>query len=332
MVSRRRKTAGEQLQLPLSIDDPQDDGVIVNTDNDEPVPSSEPAVSLDVEPEPEFEPERAPESELASPDAHSDMPIDTLRREYEALRESAKRADAERAAAVAEAARQQQILAAREQDLYAAQRVALENGEHLTRANLQSAQQELLLARAANDVQREVDALQTINANQARLLQLQNSRNALQEPRPAAPLSDFEVMTANVSPPSREWLSRHKDDIFTGEPWRIEKVRNGHQQAVSRGIQPDTDAYFTYLDTYMSFKSDPEPSKTVKRAASVPAAPANNAGSSHSNNNTVRLNKEEQEMAIAIFPHLTRAQALKEYAKGKVSGGSTHMRSADKYR
>jgi len=98
----------------------------------------------------------------------------------------------------------------------------------------------------------------------------------------------------------------------------IKKMFRAHEDAVDDGVEPDSDAYFRYIEQRLGLGSkeqDDNPmssaSKPVQRQAAPPSAPVNRESSSRSN--TVRLTRAEADTAKMLGMTET------EYAKHKIA-------------
>src|SRR6266571_1694187 len=103
------------------------------------------------------------------------------------------------------------------------------------------------------------NAIETVNDNSARLLQLENGKSALEKaPKPIAravtdPIDEF---AGRLSPRSGAWVRAHPE--FVRDPQKNRQMLAAHELALARGIAADTDDYFESIeDTLRLKKADP---------------------------------------------------------------------------
>lgn len=154
--------------------------------------------------------------------------------------------------------------------------------------------------RAAAQLQREMAA------NEAKLLQLENGKAAMESaPKPSAPApaNPVEALAAQLTPRSAAWVRAHPE--YATDPQKYQGMIGAHNAATSRGIAPDTDEYFEVVELALGIRSAPRriveddadamstAAKPVRDTA-PPAAPPSRGGS---NGRAIRLSAEEIEMA-----------------------------------
>jgi hypothetical protein len=158
---------------------------------------------------------------------------------------------------------------------------------------------------AAAKVQRE------IGTNSARLLQLENGKNALEKaPKPVVRESNdpVEQFTANMTPRSAAWVRSHPEYVRDNRLNR--KMIRAHEDAVDEGIKPDTDEYFESIEKSLNLRQAPlddgdteislsdAARPTSQRSPAPAAAPVSRSGNGNgSRPNVVRLSAEQREIA-----------------------------------
>lgn len=180
-------------------------------------------------------------------------------------------------------------------------------------------------AMSVGDYDRAAEIQESMGANSARLLQLENGRTAMESrPRqPAIPTytDPVDAFASKLSPRSAEWI--RKNPQFVTDQRLQQKMIAAHTLAVSDGYQPDSDEYFAFVEDTLKVRR-PQPSeqpsaadaplsnasRPVSRAA-PPAAPVNRSSSPRAN--TVRLSPAEAE-AAKMF-----GMSEQEYAKHKLA-------------
>ena len=132
----------------------------------------------------------------------------------------------------------------------------------------------------------------TINQNEVNLKELHDGQIRMQQearsqpplpPVPPKPV-DFETkidqLIKEVSKPSGQWLKANRD--YLNDERSLNKMYRAHQDAVEEGIQPDTPAYFNYVENRLGIGSGDNggspmssASRPSSRQAAPPSAPVN---------------------------------------------------------
>lgn len=180
-------------------------------------------------------------------------------------------------------------------------------------------------AMSVGDYDRAAEIQESMGANSAKLLQLENGKAAM-EARPrqqpvkyaSDPVEDF---ASRVSPRSAEWI--RKNPQFVTDQRLQQKMIAAHNLAVADGYRPDSDEYFGFIeDTLRIRRQQPQeaevaaesPLSSASRPAprpAPPAAPVNRSSSPRAN--TFQLSKAEAE-AAKMF-----GMSEKEYAQHKIA-------------
>lgn len=181
-------------------------------------------------------------------------------------------------------------------------------------------------AMSVGDFDRAAELQEAMSNNAAKLLQLENGREAMKvkprqeaTPRHSDPVEQF---ASQLSPRSADWV--RKNPQFVTDPRLNQKMIAAHNIAVADGHAPDTDGYFSAIeDTLRIRRVEPaqsEPAtesplssaaKPVARAAPPAAAPVNRGSNGRSN--VVRLTRAEADTAKMLGMTET------EYAKHKLA-------------
>ena len=167
-------------------------------------------------------------------------------------------------------------------------------------------------AMASGDYDKAAEAQEAISMNAAKLLQLENGREAMknqprQQVQPMSRAQDpVEQVKASLSSRSAAWVDAHPE--FVRDPRLFRKMVAAHELAVSDGIEPDSDEYFASVERTLgvsrraSAEADEDAlssaSQPTQRRAAPAAAPVSRSGSgTGSRPNSVRLSKDELELA-----------------------------------
>ena len=135
---------------------------------------------------------------------------------------------------------------------------------------------------------------------------------------PAATPAHHQIdqIIAQVTPRSAAWLKANRDAIQ--DQRTINKMFRAHEDAVDDGIEPDSDAYFRFIEGRLGMgqqKQAESPyshaAKPAERSVAPPAAPVNNGYGSRPG--VVTLTRAEADMASAL------GMTPKEYAEHKIA-------------
>ncbi len=173
----------------------------------------------------------------------------------------------------------------------------------------------------SGDFARATEIQSEMSANAAKLLQLENGKQAMEnaprQPEPQLPPADpVEDFANRLSPRSADWVRRHPE--FVRDPRLNAKMIAAHNLAVADGIPTDTDDYFAAIEETLKVapKNDTDDqyaAKVVRRRDAAPAAAPANRGNQSASSNVVRLSAAQREMAEMM------GMKPEEYAKNLVN-------------
>lgn len=183
-------------------------------------------------------------------------------------------------------------------------------------------------AMAAGEYDRVAEAQEAISMNAAKLLQLENGREAMKnQPRqPVQPMpravDPVEQVKSTLSPRSAAWIDKHPE--FVRDQRLFRKMVAAHELAVSDGIEADSDEYFASVERTLGIRAQASEetdentfssaSQPTQRRAAPAAAPVSRSGTgTGSRPNVVRLSAAEREMAEMM------GMTDKEYAANKLA-------------
>jgi len=181
-------------------------------------------------------------------------------------------------------------------------------------------------AMSSGDYDQAAEIQQSMSTNAAKLLQLEQGKQALEsQPKPQPPRQQpddpVEALASQLSSRSADWVRRNPQ--FVTNPRMYQKMIAAHQLAMADDIQADSDQYFEAIETTLGLRRQAESrsddaseaaAKVTQRRSSPPAAPVTRSGTGTSNRpNTVRLNSAEREMAQMM------GMTDQEYAKNKLA-------------
>jgi hypothetical protein len=274
------------------------------------------------------EPEKAKEAEIEVVKAE-DVPVKTKPELPPEVRELKFQLEQEKLAR-AEAEKRARMASERE---YVAKNEVTDTNLSLINTAISSTQQETGYlkaeyreAMATGDYDRTAEIQQRMSDNAARLLQLQNGKDALERqgrqvaPQYQHPMDPVEALAAQLSPRSANWVRANPQ--FATDPRLFQKMIAAHNLALADGLQPDTDDYFATVEETLRIRR-PEPTyedpmaqsaSVTQRRSAPPAAPVSRGGNgTGSNPNRVTLSAAEREMAQMM------GMTNQEYAQNKLS-------------
>lgn len=170
----------------------------------------------------------------------------------------------------------------------------------------------------ATKIQREM------SSNEAKLLQLENGRQAMESapraPEPQMPHANpVEAFASQLSHRSADWVRSHPE--FVTDQRLNAKMIAAHNLAVADGIPTDSDEYFAAIEdtlkvTRRSTKAETDDdysAKVVQRRDAAPAAAPANRGGQTNRPEVVRLSSAEREMAEMM------GMKPEDYARNKIA-------------
>lgn len=180
-------------------------------------------------------------------------------------------------------------------------------------------------AMSVGDFDKAAEIQEALSSNAAKLLQLEQGKQALEsmpKQQPQMPVDPVEALASQLSPRSAAWLRRNPE--CATDQRLFQKMIAAHNLAMADGIEPDSDEYFEFVEGTINLKktapkridpvSDEDPTsaaaKPMQRRTSPPAAPVTRGGE---RSNVVRLTSQEREMAQMM------GMSDKEYAIHKLA-------------
>jgi hypothetical protein len=182
-------------------------------------------------------------------------------------------------------------------------------------------------AMSIGDYNKAAEIQETMGSNSAKLLQLENGRQAMEaKPRVQAEsyaptLDPVEKLASQLSVRSAAWVRQHPE--FATDQRLFQKMIAAHNLAIADGLPPDSDDYFASVEGSLrinqrapvSASDDPMTSAAKatqsRNSSPPPAAPVSRSPSGRPN--VVRLTSEEREMAQMM------GMTEKDYAVNKVA-------------
>ena len=138
------------------------------------------------------------------------------------------------------------------QTAYLAKNEAQDSNLHLVSNAIETVKQQTEIlksnysaAMSSGDYDRAAEIQQAMSGNSAKLLQLEQGKQALeampkqQAPQPVGVSDPVEALASQLSPRSAAWI--RKNPHFATDPRQYQKMLAAHNLATADGIQPDTD-------------------------------------------------------------------------------------------
>ena len=219
-----------------------------------------------------------------------------------------------------------------EQSAYAAQGEVQDTSLHLVSNAIDTVRQNNNIlksnyreAMAMQDFDSAADIQAEMSANAARLLQLEQGKQALEnQPRQPAPkpyqADPVEALASQLSPRSAEWVRRNPQ--YATDPRLYQKMIAAHNLAMADDIPADSDDYFDAIeDTLRMRRQDnsrdsdamADAAKPTQRRSAPPAAPVSRSGGGGgSKPDRVTLSAAEREMASMM------GMTIDEYGRNKL--------------
>ena len=220
-----------------------------------------------------------------------------------------------------------------EQSAYAAQGEVQDTSLHLVSNAIDTVRQNNNIlksnyreAMAMQDFDTAADIQAEMSANAARLLQLEQGKQALEnQHRPPAPkpyqADPVEALASQLSPRSADWVRRNPQ--YATDPRLYQKMIAAHNLAVADDIPADSDDYFDAIedtlrmrrqDNSRDYDAMADAAKPTQRRSAPPAAPVSRSGGGGgSKPNRVTLSAAEREMASMM------GMTPEEYGRNKLT-------------
>jgi hypothetical protein len=220
-----------------------------------------------------------------------------------------------------------------EQSAYAAQGEVQDASLHLVTNAIDTVRQNNDILKAnyreamsVHDYDSAADIQAEMSANAAKLLQLEQGKQALEDqPRQPAPqpyvADPVEALASQLSPRSADWVRRNPQ--FATDPRLYQKMIAAHNLAMADDIPADSDDYFDAIESTLRIRRQEESrdidameyaAKPTQRRSAPPAAPVSRSGGGGgSKPNRVTLTAAEREMASMM------GMTPEEYGRNKLT-------------
>lgn len=263
-----------------------------------------------------------------------DDPIASLKRQLddakaEAAREREARATADRDRHEAETKAHKAT-----GDTLASHIASVESAIALSKADAEKAEQQYAAAMEVADYTAAAKAQRTMARAESQIRDLENGKAELQHrhkiaqqqpPQRREAPSGVDGMVNDViaasSPKAQAYISRNRASLTDVK--HVNKMIAAHQMAISDDIEPDTEAYFAFIDERMGWGARTEDTRPAPRAEakshSAPVSRDTAKASGDLSGKQVRLTREEVALAteLGITPTAYARNKLKIASNGK---------------
>lgn len=261
----------------------------------------------------------APVVEKAAPEEKKPAEIVQAKvAEYEERIEAERRAK-EEATARAEAA-ERNAEAARNQASMGELEIVT-NAISTAELKLAAVKRQLQDAMQSGDFEGTIKANEELASTTYDLRSLKEGKAAL-ESRKAEPAVDERLR--GYSRRSQQYLTQHPE--LLSDPRKHARMLAAHHESIAEGLQPDSDAYYAFIDERLGYAAKPEPKAPAPKAARPAGAPISRGQDASSGaSSVVKLTPGEARAATdgtilwSSGPNKGQPIGVKEYARRKLA-------------
>lgn len=248
-------------------------------------------------------------SDEKKPEISADEGINEMKKRLQAAEEA--RLTAERQARMAAEKAQRANLETRDANYQ-----LVSNAIETVKGRAEAIKQAYANAMSAGDFDKAAQLQEALAVNAQQLAELKRGKKAMKsemkQPQKEAPLPSsnepmIDQLARQVSPRSASWLKENRDTLDNER--MIRRMFRAHEDAVDDGIAPDSDEYFSYIESRLGMGRKEEV-PAPRRSAPPPPAPVSRGGQRPS---VVRLSREQVEMAKMM------GMSESDYAKNMVA-------------
>ena len=195
----------------------------------------------------------------------------------------------------------------------------------------ETARRDYTLAMEAGDFAKAADAQDRLSLANARIVEAERGKMALEE-ETKAPLRQtvqqindpVEQMASTLSPRSASWVRSHPEFIMDKRLTR--QMVRAHEDAVDDGHQPDSDSYFSYINTKLGLEGgrqvETRRQDQQRGPTSAPVGRDTPQSPGTQRPGTVNLQPHEVQAAVdtlsPLYPDKSKNELLQIYAKNKL--------------
>lgn len=201
----------------------------------------------------------------------------------------------------------------------------------------EAAKRDYRVAMESGDFDKAADAQDKISDANARIVQAERGKMALEEEvktplrQPVQPVTDpAEQMASTLSPRSASWVRSHPE--FARDPRLTRQMVRAHEDAIDDGHEPDSDGYFSFINGKLGIDggrqvgSDNVNRQSSGREASrapVSAPVGRDVSQSPGQQRPGKINLQSHEVQAAydtlgpLYPDKSKYELLQIYAKNR---------------
>ncbi len=219
-----------------------------------------------------------------------DPAVQELMAQYKELEGRQEETERRRVAAENEAARHRTDAESAKKQVTASHLDTVTTAMNAAKADAEQAKRDIRAAKAAEDVDAEIEAQDRLAQARADERRLDEARADLEARAKAPPRREqptkadpVEAFIGGRSDPSANWLRAHPE--FVRDERKRYKLDAAHSDAMGEGLSVDTPAYFAHVETFLGIsgngvdKKTPTEAAQVRPRASAPVAPGGNVAS-----------------------------------------------------
>jgi len=176
-------------------------------------------------------------------------------------------------------------------------------------SEIEQAKRDIRIAKAAGDVDAELDAIDRLTSAKTTALRLDEAKAEAEtrkkspvERKVVPPSDPVEAYVAGRTEPTANWIRQHPE--YVTDQRKNEKLTAAHFDAVAEGYAPDSRRYFEHVEKFLGLTKDAdtaiqEAKTQPKRTPAAPVAPAAAVanGGTPPQSNEVRLTANEARAA-----------------------------------
>jgi hypothetical protein len=192
------------------------------------------------------------------------------------------------------------------------------NAIETVKGRAESIKQAYASAMSSGDYEKAAQLQEALAINAQQLSELKRGKKAMKQeiekgnktpeqlPQEVSKEPMIDQLARQVSPRSASWIRENKD-ILDNERM-IRRMFRAHEDAVDDGIAPDSDEYFSFIETRLGIRHQEIPQP--RKSSPPPSAPVTRGGQRP---NVVRLSRDQVEMAKMM------GMSESDYAKNMVA-------------
>lgn len=207
----------------------------------------------------------------------------------------------------------------------------VENALETVKANQNDLKRQYAAAAAIGDWDKAADVQEQMATNGARLLQLENGKQAMQEaakkPKPQPVVDPVEALAAQLTPRSAAWVRAHPE--YARDKKLYAKMIAAHN-LVADDHDVDSDGYFGAIEDVLKLRplaqaetedeAFSEAAAPVHRRSSPPAAPVSRSNLSTGSSSPKQIRLTPEQVEIAAMNKMTPKEYWDQLQRARTAG------------